>query len=213
MCPPLGAMLFARPGSIATTRSLSAATLGVGSGSSLDHVDERGTGLSDGIDDARPERWCATSRRRRSSATMTHLRASRRARPMPSRTPPSIRGACVKLALYGTLAYGGGENAQAGKRWPHWYAPSGAWVRTRCQASWCRARRRKNARTSRRYERAAADAEDAARMVEVAAIDGRRGSCLPSDQGADAVIHAEAIQAIPFDASQRDRGEAFLVRG
>jgi class 3 adenylate cyclase/alpha-beta hydrolase superfamily lysophospholipase len=183
------------------------ARLGVVPGFQMIRFDKRGTGLSDrGIIDFSTE-----TRVRDLEAVVDALRLKKfyllgvsESGPIAMTYAAEHPRRVVKLALYGTLAYGGGENPQrqalATLIRTEWGMGSdavsgimvpGATAEERAHVA--------------RYERAAANAEDAARMVEVAALMDVR-QLLPRIKAPTIVIHAKGDKAIPFDASREIAG-------
>lgn len=173
--------------------------------------DKRGTGLSDrGITD-----FSIESRLRDLEAVVDALKLKRfyllgvsEGGPIAMTYAAEHPRRVIKLALYGTLAYGGGENptsnALAGLVRAEWgmgsdamsgmFAP-GATVEERRQAG--------------HYQREAAKPEEAALMIEaIQRVDVR--PLLPKIKAPTVVIHAKGDRAIPFDAGRDIAGS---IRG
>ena len=173
--------------------------------------DKRGTGLSDrGITD-----FSIESRLRDLEAVVDVLKLKKfyllgvsEGGPIAMTYAAEHPRRVIKLALYGTLAYGGGENptsqALAGLVRAEWGMGSDAMSGMFAPGSTAEERKE-----SGRYQREAAKSEEAAMMIEaIQRVDVR--PLLPKIKAPTVVIHAKGDKAIPFDAGRDIAGS---IRG
>jgi class 3 adenylate cyclase len=173
--------------------------------------DKRGTGLSDrGMTD-----FSTATRLRDLEAVVDALKLKKfylfgvsEAGPIAMMYAAEHPRRVIKLALYGTLAFGGGGNptsrALASLARAEWGMGSDAMSGLLAPGATAEERE-----VVGRYQRAAAKSEEAALMIEATGLVDVR-SLLPRIKAPTIVIHAKGDMAIPFDAGREVAGS---IRG